>query len=192
MLEDEIDSVLSEDHSTAADAALAGIKSDLPLRSSVHVDLTAIVDAAVTSDAGNGPAPSPSGRRVVLSVKSMRHGVRAPSLNDAEADNYVSIMDSRPASRAASDAEESDAEVEHLPAPSRPSLFAPDPMMVWKASAMRNLREADDKAMTITMLNACAPNPTPGTPYRQLVQEYLVDRVLATWIVQGESVQALV
>lgn len=66
-----------------------------------------------------------------------------------------------------------------------------DPVMVWKADVMRALRAADDRSMAVSTLAAQAANPEPATAYHQLVQEHLIDRQLAKWVVENETVQLL-
>jgi hypothetical protein len=70
-----------------------------------------------------------------------------------------------------------------------PYAVGPDPMMAWKAEVLRTLRNAEDHAMTIASLAALATNPVPGTSYSSHLQEHLVDRKLAIWVVENESIQ---
>jgi hypothetical protein len=65
--------------------------------------------------------------------------------------------------------------------------ISPAPYLSWKAGVLRVLRGAPDHAITITALAALMPNPTPGTSYAAQVQTHLVDRLLAKWVVENES-----
>jgi hypothetical protein len=74
-------------------------------------------------------------------------------------------------------------------APMSFGALGPDPMLVWKASVLRTLRGANDCAMTVTALAALVPNMTPGTSYAEQLQTHLVDRLLAKWVIENESLQ---
>ena len=75
--------------------------------------------------------------------------------------------------------------------PPNPYATGPDPVLAWKAQVLRTLRGARDGAMTVGALAALAPNPEPGTSFAQHLQEHLIDRLLAKWVVEGEAVQLI-
>lgn len=57
---------------------------------------------------------------------------------------------------------------------------------------LRALRTAEDSAMTVCSLAALAPNPVVGTPYADHLNEHLINRDLAKWVVEKESIQLIV
>lgn len=65
----------------------------------------------------------------------------------------------------------------------------PDPLMVFKADVLRALRGAEGNTMSTAELSAQVQNPAPDTPFTQHLQELLVDRQLAKWVVENESLQ---
>jgi hypothetical protein len=66
-----------------------------------------------------------------------------------------------------------------------------DPVMVWKADALRALSNAPNCTLTLGGLEAKVANPSPENSYMSLVQENLVERNLAKWVVENESIQLI-
>lgn len=61
-----------------------------------------------------------------------------------------------------------------------------EPLLV---QVLRALRAADDSTMTIGSLAALAPIPIEGSSYSDHLHEHLIDRKLAKWVVDNESIQ---
>ena len=149
--------------------------------SDAHDAAAAALEAGQSSDDDDAPPPL----RVVDAKRSItldRANTRDP-VSDNEADDLVALMDS--AQPISSDGSDGSAAA----APRNPYATGPDPMLAWKATVLRTLRQTDDGAMTVATLAALAPNPVEGSSYTDHLQEHLIDRVLAKWVVQGESVQ---
>ena len=162
------------------------------VRSSVKFDA-----AEVSADDGGGTGrPTLTARRSIASSLSASMGKsrNRAAVSDAEADDIVSLMDTASMAAAVQDEDGGeDAGGSHEGGSNGANIMvaAPDPVLAWKAAALRALRESDDGAMTIAALAAYAPNPEPGSSYVAHLQTHLVDRLLARWVVEGESIQLM-
>jgi hypothetical protein len=162
-------------------------------------------------EAGGGTrAARTSTLRSIRSNMSVSMGNRnRAAVSDDEAERIVALMDAADGGGGSGGNDEGyGAEGEDDYAPQQPSLesvatcgaepppatgdahvAAPDPMLAWKAEALRALRGTADGAMTVGALAALAPNPEPGSSYAAHLQTHLIDRLLARWVVEGESIQ---
>lgn len=57
------------------------------------------------------------------------------------------------------------------------------------SQVLRALRGAEDNTVTMESLEGLAPNPIPGSSYSDHLNEHLIGRGLAKWVVENESVQ---
>ena len=138
-----------------------------------------------------------------MSISIMPRRGRSFAVNDDDAEQMVALMDTNnagddgsteaglaPAHSESQDSKTSNTEGAEQHA-SSVTAFTVNPVLEWKAAAMRALRSAPDGALTVTTLAALVPNPFSNTSYAGHLQEHLIDRLLARWVVVNESLQLI-
>jgi hypothetical protein len=159
------------------------------------VDGVMKVVAEVVDDDDDDDEVLPIGPRFIDSKKSatMSKARNRGQMTDDEAQELVALMDSCDHDDD-NDVHSTDSGHTHRLSTGRGVAnnaysVMPDPMLAWKAAVLRTLRSTQDGAMTVTSLAALVPNPEPGSSYAAYLQTHLVDRELAKWVVQNESIQ---